>query len=490
MTAQPTTTGTHSPAPAAGGGHVLTGSDHPLAGSRATLIAVSLGTLVALMTFTAPATTLAATAAGLRAGSVAQIWMFTGTPVGLAALLLTTGSLADARGRRRVFGAGAVLLASSSVLAAVAPDTATFLAGRVLQGVASAALLTAGLGLIAAAYPAGVHRIRATGIWGAMVGGGIALGPVYAAVLSDAAGWRWIYWGLAILSGVVLALVISGVSESRAPHPRALDLYGAIVLGIGIACLVAGFGEGRDGWARWPVVVLVLAGLAMTALFWRIESHVAEPMLDPTLLRSGAFLAACTGAFVTGLAIVSLMSFVPTLLQVTIGMTPVDTGLILAVWSGLSVVSALQTRRLAGRLPAAGLIAAGLLLAGLGEAALYGLRAGGGFAHLLPGLAVAGIGTGVVNAALAHLSVSSVPADRAAMGSGANNTARYVGSALGVAVVVSVSTAADPGSSMAQAFAAGANHAALVTAALCLVGAAAVVLLHRRDASSVPTPKR
>ncbi|HEY2175008.1 MAG TPA: MFS transporter [Mycobacteriales bacterium] len=485
MTAQPTTTGSQLSEPAASGFDAQIGPDQPFAGSRATLIAVSLGTLVALMTFTAPTTTLAATAAGLHAGSVAQIWMFTGTPVGLAALLLTAGSLADARGRRRVFGAGAVLLAMSSVLAAAAPDTAAFLAGRVLQGVASAALLTAGLGLIAAAYPAGLHRIRATGIWGAMVGAGIALGPVYAAVLSDAAGWRAIYWGLAILSGVVLALVVGGVPESRAPHPRALDIYGAVVLGIGIACLVAGFGEGRDGWARWPVVVLVLAGLTMTALFWRIEKYVAEPMLDPTLLRNSAFLAACTGAFVTGLAVVSLMSFVPTLLQVTIGMTPLDTGLILAVWSGLSVVSALQTRRLAGRLPAAGLVAAGLLLTGLGEVALYGLRAGGGFAHLVPGLAVAGIGTGVVNAALAQLSVSSVPAGRAAMGSGANNTARYVGSALGVAVVVSVSTAADPGSSTAQAFAAGGNHAALLTAALCVVGAAVVLLLHRRDGSTV-----
>ncbi len=478
MTAQSTpTAGRHGTDPGRGA-VVAPGGARP-AGSRGTLVAVSLGTLVTLMAFTAPATTLTATAAGLHAGSNAQTWMFTGTPVGLAALLLTAGSLADARGRRRVFGAGAALLALSSALSAAAPDTALFLTGRVVQGVASAALLAAGLGLIAHAYPAGPHRIRATGIWGAMVGAGIAAGPVYAALLSDAVGWRAIYWGLAALSAAVFAIVMCAVPESRAPRPRALDLPGALVLGIGVSCLVAGFGAGRDGWARWPVGALVIVGLALTAVFWQIEKRVAEPMLDPALLRSRVFLAASTGAVVTGLAIVSLMSFLPTLLQVIIGMTPLDTGLVLAVWSGLSVVSALQARRLAGRIPAAALVAAGLLLAGIGEAGLVGLRSAGGYAHLLPGLVVAGVGSGVLNAALARLAVASVPADRAAMGSGANNTARYVGSALGLALVASVVTASDHGAPAAQAFASGANHAAVLSAILCLAGAVAVLLLHR-----------
>ncbi|MEW1860371.1 MFS transporter [Streptomyces sp. NPDC088194] len=446
-------------------------------GAVATLLTVGLGTLVTLMAFTAPASTLAATAGGLHAGPVAQTWMFTGTPVGLAALLLTAGSAADARGRRRVFGAGAVLLVLASVLSAAAPDTALFLTGRILQGAASAAVLASGLGLIAQTHPAGPHRVRALGFFGATLGAGIALGPAYAALLTQVWGWRSLYWGLAVLAAVT-AVATRSVPESRAERARGLDLSGALVLGAGIACLVAAFGEGRSGWTRTAVLVPLAAGSALLALFGAVERRVGEPMLDPALWRSRAFLAAGAGAFSTGLAVVGLFSYLPTELELVLGMSPLAASLLFIVWAGVSAVTALFARHLAGRIGAAAQVALGLLLSGAGQAALYGLRAGGSYGHLVPGLAVAGIGGGVLNAALARLAVSSVPADRSAMGSGANNTARYVGSALGLALTVSVASAAH-GRTPAAALAAGANRGFLVSAAVCAAGAAVVLLAGR-----------
>lgn len=451
----------------------------PGPGAGITLFTVGLGTLVTLMAFTAPSTTLTATVRGLHAGPVAQTWIFTGTPVGLAALLLVMGSAADARGRRRVFGAGAVLLTLASALSAAAPGTAVFLVGRVLQGAGSAAVLAAGLGLIAHTHPAGPHRVRAIGIWGATLGGAIALGPVYAALITQLLGWRSLYWGLALLSAAAVALT-TAVPESRAEDARRLDPWGALTLAAGTAALVAGFGEGRGGWLRPLVLALLAAGVVLLALFAVVERRVAAPMLDPALWRGPDFLAAGVGALVTGLSVIGLMSYLPTVLQIALGMSPLSASLLLVVWSGLSVVSALQARRLAPYAAASTQVALGLLLSSVGQALLHGLHAGGSPARLVPGLAVAGVGSGILNAALARLAVSSVPADRSAMGSGANNTARYVGSALGLALAVAVITAPTSTTHPAAAIATGANHAALLSATLSLTGAAAVLLLARR----------
>ncbi|MFD0279185.1 MFS transporter [Kitasatospora sp. NPDC127111] len=447
-----------------------------------TLLTACFGTLLVLIDYTSPLTTLTPTARELGIGPTAQTWVLTGTLVGLAALLLTMGSVADDHGRKRVFGAGAVLLLLSTALSALAPGTAVFLTGRVLQGCAAAALLAPSLGLIGHAHPAGPARVKALGTWGASVGLGIALGPVYAALLERAGGWRTVYWVLAALSALLVLLTAYGLDESRTDRPRRLDPLGVLLLAAGSSGLIAGLAEGRHGWGRPSVLVLLGAGALLLALFVLVESRVTEPMLDLALFRSPGFIAGTSGALFTGLSIVGLMSYLPAVLQQSLGESPPAAALVLAIWSGLSVLSALQARRLAGRVSATTQVAGSLLLCGIGEAAMYGLRAGGSWVHLVPGLAVTGIGSGILNAALARLAVSSVPPDRAAMGSGANNSARYLGSALGVAVMVTVVSRARSSEGPSHAMAAGINDAFLVAAAFCAAGAA--VALWARAAES------
>ncbi|MFI6519504.1 MFS transporter [Spirillospora sp. NPDC050679] len=442
---------------------------------RAALVLPAAATLLALMNYTAPIATLAATGADLGAGATAQVWIMSSISLGLAAALLAVGSLADDHGRRRVFVLGAAALAVSSVVCAAAPGSAVFVAGRVVQGAASAGLLATGLGIIAAAFPPGPERTRATGTWGGMVGLGIALGPIAAAALA-LADWRWWYWLTAAAS---VALAITGrrtLPESRAERRRGLDPAGLVTMVSGVAALLTAVTLGRDGWDRPWVLGLLAAAAVLLAAFVAVQARVREPMLDLRLFTRPSFLLSVTGALVTGLAIIGIMSYLATVMVLGLGMSAVTAAFVLAVWSVLSWIGAVQARRLSARLSAGRLLAVALALNAAGELAMLGLAPDTPWWRLVPGLALAGVGSGLGNAMLARLAVESVPADRASMGSGANNTARYIGAALGVAAVVAIAGATGGGTD-AHALTRGTNTALLVSAVLALLGAAFAALL-------------
>ncbi|MEV8014941.1 MFS transporter [Streptomyces sp. NPDC086554] len=447
----------------------------PTADARptATLTVTSAATAVALMTYTAPMVTLPDTAASLHTPLSAQAWLLNGTPLGLAALLLVAGSLADDYGRRRIFLSGTVALGITTALGALATSTWLFTLARVAQGAASAAILAASLGLLVHAYPAGPGRVRATGIWGAFVSGGIAVGPVLAGGIASLADWRLAYAVLGAAALVVAAFAPRALTESRAPRGGRPDLAGSLTLGLALVSLVAALTLGRDGWLRAPVVLLLLAAIALIAAFAAVEHRTPSPMLDLTLLRQAPFLASSAGGFFTGFAVIALFSYLPTLLQQTLDLSAMSTAALLMIWSGTSFAVALQARRLAGKISPRHQLALGFALHAAAVLTMLPAAAAGPWPLLLPGLLISGAGSGFLNAALPLLAVSSVPAERAAMGSGANNTARYIGSAAGVALMIAVSTSSgSPGH--------GAQVALVVSAGLGVVGAGCVALLRGR----------
>ncbi|MET9673380.1 MFS transporter [Streptomyces sp. NPDC006482] len=433
----------------------------------AALAVTGAATAVALMNYTAPMLTLPETAAAFGTPASARAWLLNGTPLGLAVLLLVAGSLADAHGRRRVFLLGTLALGVTTGLGAFADSTLTFTLARIAQGAASAAVLAGSLGLLADAYPSGRDRIRATGIWGASVSGGIALGPLLAGALS-LVDWRLAYevLGLAALAIAATGARTLGPDATRAPRQTRPDLPGALTLGAALASLLTALTLGRDGWLRAPVGLLLLAAVGLTAAFVAVEHRSRTPMVDPALLRRPAFLASTLGALFTGLAVIGLFSVVPTLLQSGAGMSPLGAAWLFVLWSGTAFAVALQARRLAGRLSAAYQLTVGFTLSAAGVLALLG-GLEGPWPRLLPGLLVAGAGSGLLNAALPRLAVDSVPPERAAMGSGANNTARYIGSSAGVALTLALTTT-------------GPDTALAVSAGLSLTGAALTLVLGRR----------
>ncbi|MDQ1045872.1 MFS transporter [Streptomyces sp. V4I2] len=441
----------------------------------ATLALTSAATAVALMTYTAPMVTLPETAAALHTPLSAQAWLLNGTPLGLAALLLVAGTLADDYGRRRLFVSGTLALGITTALGALASTTWLFTLARVAQGAASAALLASSLGLIVHAHPTPTARLRATGVWGAFVSGGIALGPVVTGAIPN---WRVAYGVLGAASLIVAALAARTLTESRAPRGGRPDLLGAVTFGLALVALVAALTLGRDGWLRAPVGLLLLAAVLLLGLFAVVERRIRTPMIDLGLFRSPRFLASSLGGLFTGLAVIGLFSFLPALLQQTLGLSAMDTAWLFLLWSGLSFAVALQARRLAGRVPHRLQLALGFVLHAAGTLTMLGALDAGSWPRLLPGLVIAGVGSGLLNAALPLLAVESVPAGRAAMGSGAQQTFRYIGSCAGVALTIALATSTGGGGIAGLAH--GADIAMVVSAGLALVAAVGVGVARER----------
>ncbi|WP_328363929.1 MFS transporter [Streptomyces sp. NBC_00445] len=436
----------------------------------ATLAVTSAATAVALMTYTAPMVTLPETAAALHTPLSAQAWLLNGTPLGLAALLLVAGSLADDYGRRRIFLVGTLALGITTALGALTSTTVLFTLARIAQGGASAALLASSLGLLVHAFPTPRGRLHATGVWGAFVSGGIALGPLVVGAMPN---WRVAYGVLGVAAVIVAAVGIRTLAESRAPRGGRPDFGGAVTFGLALVALVAALTLGRDGWLRAPVGLLLAASAVLVGIFVLVERRAGTPMIDLGLLRRPRFLGSSVGGLFTGLAVIGLFSFLPALLQQTLGLSAMDTAWLFLLWSGLSFGVALQAKRLAGRVPPRLQLALGFLLHAGGAMAMLGALDSGSWARLLPGLVIAGVGSGLLNAALPLLSVESVPAERAAMGSGAQQTFRYIGSCAGVALTIALATSSG---SLAR----GADLAMVVSAGLAVVAAVGVGVLRER----------
>jgi MFS family permease len=399
-----------------------------------------------------------------HAGIAGEAWGLSGMSLGLAAALLTAGALADDLGHRRVLRCSAGLLAGASALGALAPSMEVLVAARVLQGVAGGGILAAGLGSIGRTFPSGPARTRATAVWGAAVGAGVMVGPLAGAGLAAAVGWRAGFWLEAAASAAVMAAAATLI-ESRTTAERQLDLPGIATLAGAMTLLTAALVETRHGWSATTTLALFAASTLMLAAFAAVELRSRRPMLDPHLLAQPQFLASISGALFTGLAVVGLMSYAPALMQQSLHVSELGSAAVLAAWSATSMVVALAAGSLASRLPARTRLLIGLALVAVGEIALTGLSAGASWTRLVPGLFVTGLGTGVVNAALGRVAVESVPHGRAGMGSGANNTARYLGGAAGAALVVSIGSAGG-----AQGVIDGWNIAVLVSAGLSALG--------------------
>lgn len=408
---------------------------------RRTLLAASAAAGLVLVNFTLPTPILPAIASGLGASIAEQTWILAGINLAIAATLLTTGSLADQYGRRRVFRGGLVVLAASSLLSALAPTALIFIAARVVQGVGSAAVLTSSLGLLAHAYPDGESRTHATGVWAAMMGAGIAVGPLVGALAAD---WQWRsgYWLVAVAATTLLPAAPREWAGARSGTRQPVDWIGVLTLAGGVVALLAALVLGnRDGWVTPEVIGAAVAGAVLLAAFVLTEARVRQPMITLSLFRTPPFVGALLVSAATGASVVALMTYAPTFLQRGLGRSAVGSAVVLLLCSATSCAVAMYARRLARVMSTRVQLTAGLCLCAVGLGLMHGFGAGSRWTLLLIGLVVAGIGGGALNSALARAAVDTVPPARAGTGAGANNTVRYLGSGIGVAVVIATSQA-------------------------------------------------
>jgi MFS family permease len=405
--------------------------------NRGTLPATSFGTALALVAFTMPLGLMGSIVPDLAAGPSGRTWILSSMSVGLAATLLVAGSLADDLGRKRMFLLGLVTFAIGSVVAAAAQSVAMLSAGRAIEGIGAAALLATALSLIAHEYPLGPGRAHATGVWGSMLGAGIAIGPIFGALIAELGSWHTAYAVLSVVAVASIYPVSLALRESTAADPKPVDVIGTALLAAGLVAFTVGVVQGNtSGWGSPTVVGSLLLGVVLLASFAAFEHRTTYPLFDITLLGRPAFDAALLGSFALGFTVLSFMSYAMTFTQTTLGAGAVAATLWGLPWALVSFVVAYRARWIGQYLSARSQVSLGLLICAIALLTMLGLDAGSSPAHLVPGFIVLGVGTGLLNASLAQAAVSVVPPSRSGMGAGANNTARYLGAALGVALVV------------------------------------------------------
>src|SRR3954454_2363582 len=245
-----------------------------------TLLAVSVSTFMLLLDITVVNVALPAIRDDLGASFSDVQWVVDAYALSLAALVLTAGSLADALGRRRVFSAGLAVFSAASALCAVAPD-ATFLnVARALQGIGGAAMFAVSLALVAQESPAGRARATAMGVYGAVIGVAVAIGPLVGGALTDALGWQSIFYINVPIGALALVVTRLRVRESRDPHATGIDWLGVIsfsgALLLAVLALVRGNAE---GWGSSLIVSLFAGSGVLLAAFIAIERRVREPIL-------------------------------------------------------------------------------------------------------------------------------------------------------------------------------------------------------------------
>jgi len=405
-----------------------------------TLITVSVATFMLLLDITIVNVALPRIQAGLHSSFTDLQWVIDAYALTLAALLLTAGSLADLLGRRRIFAIGLVVFSASSLVCGLAQSPLMLNLSRGVQGIGGAMMFATSLALLGQAYR-GRDRGVAFGVWGAVTGAAVSIGPIVGGGLTQGLSWRWIFLVNVPIGVVALAMAVSKLDESRAPQGARLDVLGFVSFTAALATLVFGLIESSlDGWGSAVVDGCLAASVVLVVLFVVIERRSRAPMLDLALFRRPAFVGALLVAFSVSASIFSMFLYLTLYLQDILGLSPLAAGLRFLVLSAVILVVSGAAGRLTTVVPVRLLMGAGLLLAGLSLILMRGLSTSSHWTHLLPGLVVGGVGIGLINPPLASTAIAVVPPRQAGMGSGINSTFRQVGIATGIAALGSIFT--------------------------------------------------
>jgi EmrB/QacA subfamily drug resistance transporter len=400
-----------------------------------TLTAVCLGTLMLLLDVTIVNVALPQIQSSLSASFSDVQWVVDAYALTLAALLLTTGSLADQYGRRRLYLIGLVLFTGASVLCGAAQSPLMLELSRGAQGVGGATMFSVSLALLATAFR-GKDRGVAFGVWGALTGIAVAVGPVVGGVLVSGLSWRWIFFVNVPVGAVALVLTALKVTESRDERARRPDWAGFVAFSAALAALVYGLIEsGRSGFTDSTVLACFVTSAILLVVFVVVELRTAHPMFDLSLFRLPTFLGGDIAAFSMSAGMFAMLLYLVLYLQDVLGFSALQTGVRLLVLSGGMLVASAVSGRLSVKVPIRALIGPGLALVGIGLLLMRGLTATSSWTHLIPGLIIGGIGVGLVNPPLASTAVGVVTPRRAGMASGINSTFRQVGIATGIALL-------------------------------------------------------
>jgi EmrB/QacA subfamily drug resistance transporter len=417
-------------------------------------------------------------------------WIVTAYALAFGSLLLLGGRIGDLFGRKWAFIGGLIGFAVASAVGGAADSFGMLVTSRALQGVFGAILAPAALSTLANAFQDPRERGKAFGVFGAVAGGGGAVGLLLGGALTEYASWRWCFYINLIFAAVAVVGALLLIRNEVHPERPRLDLIGSAIAATGLFSLVFGLSHAEtDSWTDGLTLASLAAGLVLLTVFVLVERKVANPLLPLRIVlnrnRGGAYLAIALAA----IAIFGVFLFLTYYLQLTKGFTPFKTGIaFLPMITFVLLGSTLANIKLMPIFGARVLISTGMVLGGLAMLFLSRITADASYAtHVLPALPVIGFGFGLIFAPAINTATFGVARTDAGIASAMVNTMQQVGGAIGTALLstIAASTATSyalshPGKSGAvEAAVHGYTVAFLISGTIFILGAAVVFSLIR-----------
>ena len=398
-----------------------------------TLAVVNVAVFMLLLDITVVNTALPSIREDLDASFTDLQWVVDAYTLTLAAFVLVAGSLADRLGRRRVFAWGLGIFTVASGVAALAPDPTWLNLARAVQGVGGAVMFAVSLALIAQEFK-GKELGIAMGLYGATIGGAVAIGPLVGGALTDSIGWESVFAINVPIGVAAIALTFLRIAESRDPAARGVDWAGVSTFSVSLFMLVLALLRGNEeGWGSTLIVGLLVGSAALFAAFLVVETKQRNPMLPLHLFRIPAFTGVQLASFAISGSMFALFLYLTLYLQNILGLSPLEAGVRYLPLTIVSFIVAPLAGALMAKLPARGMLTAGLLMVGTGLILIAGVEQGDEWTGLLGGFLISGAGIGLINPVIANVAISVVPPEQSGMASGINDTFRQVGIAVGIA---------------------------------------------------------
>ncbi|MEU2206829.1 MFS transporter [Streptomyces hygroscopicus] len=410
------------------------------------LIFIALAQLMVVLDATIVNIALPSAQADLGISDGNRQWVITAYALAFGGLLLFGGRIADLWGRKQTFLVGLVGFAAASAIGGAAVNTGMLLGARALQGVFGALLAPSALSLLAVMFTDPKERAKAFGVFGAIAGGGGAVGLILGGVLTEYLDWRWTFFvniPFAIIAAVGAIAVIREPVESH--NSSRLDIPGVLLASTGLVALVYGFTRAEsDGWSAGPTVGLFVAAAVLLIAFVIVESRVKAPLLPLRVVanrnRGGVYAS-------LGLAIIGMFGlflFLTYYMQVVKGYSPVRTGFaFLPMVAGMITGSTQIGARLMTRVPARLLMGPGFLVASVGMLLLTQIDLDTSYpALILPAFLLLGLGMGTAFMPAMSLATHGVEPRDAGVASAMVNTSQQVGGAIGTALLNTIAASA------------------------------------------------
>jgi EmrB/QacA subfamily drug resistance transporter len=412
-----------------------------IAGRRSRALAtVSAVLFLTFLDTTIVSVALADVQSTLHAGVAQLQWVVNAYALVFASLMLAGGTLGDRLGRKRMMLAGVAVFTAGSALGAVAPNVDTLIAARGIMGIGAAACEPGTLSVIRHLYVRRDTRARALGVWAAISGLALALGPVIGGILVGIGGWRNVFWFNLAAGAAIFVAALLTVPESADPESGRPDVLGFILGPAALATVIFAviLGETR-GYAAPEIIALFAIGAAAATAFVIAESRVRAPMLDVSYLRKPAFSGALVVAFAAYFGVFSIFFFTALYLQEVVGYSAYRIATLFIPMAMAMILASIFTGRWVGRAGPRMPMAVGCLAAGIGVLiSEVALRGGVNFAALAASLTLAGLGFGIAVVPVTSVALAVVPPQRSGMAASATTTSRELGSVVGVAVLGSL----------------------------------------------------